>query len=257
MGLSVIAGLGIAIGLIVYAIVSGGPIQDFVDIQSIMIVIGGTIGALMVNYPGKEFKLAGKALGKVLTYKKPNMNEILKKIIEMSYTSKKNGILALEAVAEEIDNAFLKRGIMLIVDGTPSDATRSILELEIDLSVQQDENEQGFMKTGGKMAPAFGMIGTLIGLIKMLKDLSDVSSVGPNMSVALITTFYGSFIANVVFVPLAGRLKYISDVDVVVKEMIVEGIVSIQMGESPYMIQEKLNKYIKDDEREKEVEQTT
>lgn len=255
MGLSVIAGLIVAIGLVVYAIMSGGNINDFMHMQSALIVVGGTIGALMVSYPGKEFKVAGQAIGKVLTYKKPNMNEILKKIIEMSYTSKKNGILALEAVAEEIDNAFLKRGIMLIVDGTPSDATRSILELEIDLSVQQDNNEQEFMKTGGKMAPAFGMIGTLVGLILMLKDLSDVTSVGPNMSVALITTFYGSFIANVVFVPLANRLKYISDIEVIAKEMIVEGIVSIQMGESPYMIQEKLNKYIKEDEREKDVEQ--
>ncbi len=256
MGLSSLAGLVIGIGFVLYSIFSGGSIKDFWDISSVYIVVGGTFGAMLVNYPGKEFLNSFKAIKKVVTYKKIDMNQTLKKILELAYVSKKNGLLALEPLCEDIQEDFFKKGVMLIVDGTSSDMTRSILELEIDLCVDRDAREQAFMLMVSKFAPAFGMIGTLIGLIKMLKNLQDVSTVGPSMAVALVTTFYGAFIANTIFIPLAGRLKYISGLDVIAKEMMIEGIISIQLGETPFMIEEKLKKYIEEAEKGKTDEET-
>ena len=175
---------------------------------------------------------AGRSVVRVITYKNKDLEALSKKIVELAYVSKKEGLLALESRVEDIGDDFLIKGIMLIIDGTNPELTQKALELEMDLLAKRDESEQAFMNTAAKYAPAFGMIGTLIGLIKMLKNLNDVSSVGPAMAVAIVTTFYGTVLANVLFIPLAGRLKYICDLDGLCREMVTEGILSIQSGET-------------------------
>jgi len=257
MGITSLVGLLMGAGFVVYAIVSGGSISDFIDASSVMIVIGGTFGAMLFNYPIERFIGGVKSFMKVVTYKEINRKELLDKIVELAYASKKEGLLALETYAEEIKEAFFKKGILLVVDGTSPELTRTILELDISIKEDQDKWEQDFMNDAAKFAPAFGMIGTLIGLIKMLSNLSDSDSLGPSMSIALITTFYGALLANVVFTPLAGRLKYISKFESESKEMIVEGILAIQSGESPFTIKEKLNTYIFGKGKEKDEEKET
>lgn len=258
MGFTSLAGLILGAFFVIWAIVSDGSIKDFYEISSIFIVIGGTFGAMMFNYPLTSFIGGLKAFIRVITYKAVNRQELLDKIIELAYTSKKEGLLALENYASEIKEEFFKKGILLVVDGTSPELTKNILELDITLKEDQDKLEQDFMNDAAKFAPAFGMIGTLIGLIKMLKNLNDSETLGPSMSIALITTFYGALLANVVFTPLAGRLKNISKYECESKEMIVEGILSIQSGESPFTIKEKLSSYlikkVKKEDEEKETD---
>ena len=234
----------IAFGFVFLSIASGGAIGDFIDTDSLMIVCGGTAGALLLNYPIDAFMTAFKSFMKILSYKKKNLDDLLRKIIELAYMSKKEGLLALEAGAEDIQEPFFKKGIMLVVDGTSPELTKEALELDMALGDERSGNEQMFMLDAAKFFPAFGMIGTLIGLIKMLKNLSDASTLGPSMAIALITTFYGALLANVIFTPMAGRLKTMSAEDRIYKEMVVEGVLAIQSGETPYLIEEKLGSFI-------------
>jgi chemotaxis protein MotA len=245
MGFTAVLGLLIGFGCILYGIINdGSSIATFYDLSSILIVIGGTAGAMLLQFPPQAFRKAVGSVIKVLTYRKKNLEDMKKTIVELAYVSKKEGLLALESRIEKLDEEFFKKGIMLIIDGTNPELTKKSLDLEMDLYLQRDEEEQKFMDAAGKFAPAFGMVGTLIGLIKMLKSLNDVASIGPAMAVAIVTTFYGALLANMLFIPMAGRLKYISTMEGLCREMIAEGILSIQTGETPSIIDEKLSTYV-------------
>jgi len=252
MGFTSIIGIVIAFGFVIFSIMSGGDINDFIDNQSIMIVFGGTMGAMLLNYPVEAFATAVKSFIKIVKYKKKNLDDVLRKIIELAYMSKKEGLLALEAGAEDIKEDFFRKGIMLVVDGTSPDLTKEALELDMTITEEKSGTEQMFMLDMAKFFPAFGMIGTLIGLIKMLKNLSDASTLGPSMAIALITTFYGALLANVVFTPMAGRLKLMSNEENIYREMVVEGVLAIQSGETPYLIEEKLGSFINKKKSKKE-----
>ncbi|MFA5340347.1 MAG: MotA/TolQ/ExbB proton channel family protein [Clostridia bacterium] len=249
-----LVGVVLAILLVIYGILENGQIITFYDLPSIYIVIGGTIGALLCNYPLKDLITSIKAFTKVVKYKTPNRKAILDKIVELAYASKKEGLLALEKYTEEMKDDFFKKGLLLIVDGTSPEDARNTLESEISITEQHDKLIQDIYGQAAKLSPAFGMIGTLIGLINMLQKLNDVSNLGTSMSVALVTTFYGAFLANVLFIPAAGRLKFISDTEVENKTMMLEGILAIQAGESPYLIKEKLSSYIIKSGKEKKEE---
>lgn len=173
-----------------------------------------------------------------------NVPEIIQKIIDLSNVARKEGLLSLEEAASDIDDEFLKKGILLIVDGTDPELVRAIMETEL-VSVEGRHKEKiGFWENLGAMGPAWGMIGTLIGLILMLKDLSDLAAVGPNMATALITTFYGSVLANWICAPVATKLKGKNDEEMMVKEIEIEGLLSIQAGENPRVIEEKLKSFL-------------
>ncbi|MFA7672258.1 MAG: MotA/TolQ/ExbB proton channel family protein [Clostridia bacterium] len=254
-----IIGIALAIFLVLYSIMLNGKLISFYDLPSVYIVIGGTIGALLCNYPLKNLLACGKAFIKVIKFKAPDRQAILDKIIELAYASKKEGLLALEKYTEEMTDEFLKKGVLLIVDGTKPEDARNALESDIAITEQHEKLAQDIFNQASKLAPAFGMIGTLIGLINMLGKLDDIGTLGSSMSIALVTTFYGSCVANIVCIPVAGRLKCISDIEVENKTMMLEGIMAIQSGESPYLIKEKLSSYIiktgkeskKEDEEEK------
>jgi len=235
--------------VVVYGIVSGdqgfSALGNFWDMPSFLITV---LGSFMCMVTTSE-SLGGfvKSLKSfLLTTKVPENNEgeVIHKIIDLANVARKEGLLQLEEAASEIDDDFLKKGIMLIVDGTDQELVSSILETELNCIEQRHNKVIGFWDGLAAMGPAWGMIGTLIGLINMLKLLDDPSSIGPNMAVALITTLYGSLVANWIAIPIATKLRANNRKEIMLKEVICEGILSIQAGENPRVIEEKLKSFL-------------
>lgn len=198
----------------------------------------------MASYSMPSFVAGLKSIALIFKTSTMNVPEIIQKIIQLSNVARKEGLLSLEEAASDIDDEFLKKGILLIVDGTDPELVRAIMETEL-VSVEGRHKEKiGFWENLGAMGPAWGMIGTLIGLILMLKDLSDLAAVGPNMATALITTFYGSVLANWICAPVATKLKGKNDEEMMMKEIEIEGLLSIQAGENPRVIEEKLKSFL-------------
>ena len=226
-----------------------GIIDAFVDIPSIAVTIGGSIAGLLASYTFKTF--LGHLKGFSIAMKDPKLDNgaVITKIIELSNTARKEGLLALEDIAQGLDDEFMKKGILLIVDGTEPELVRGILETELDNMDARHKKIAGFYDNWAALGPAWGMIGTLVGLINMLADLNDMASVGPNMATALITTLYGSLIANWLCVPIANKLKLINNNEYQMKEIVIEGLLSIQAGENPRVIEEKLKSFLSPDAR--------
>ena len=250
MDIATIIGLAMGIGFTVLGIMSSGDLGAFWDAGSIMIVLGGTLGATLLAYPISSLLSIGKVFQKAFLHKEVSVNNIIVDIIELANVARKEGLLSLEEYGSKLEDEFLKKGIMLIVDGTDPELVRNILETELVFLEERHGQGQGMLEAMGAYAPAFGMIGTLIGLVNMLKDLDDPDTIGPSMAVALITTFYGSFLANVLFLPLAQKLKIRSKSEVLVKELMIEGLLSIQAGENPRIIEEKLKTFIPPEQRQ-------
>jgi chemotaxis protein MotA len=238
--------VGIIAGFIfiIVSILQKGDLVTFMDLSSVMITIGGTFAAVLISYPLSKFLNSLKAMGHI--FKNTDLNEqaVIKRIIDLSNVARKEGLLALEEAAEEVKDDFLKKGVLLIVDGTDPELVRSILETEMAFIENRHKDVQGFWENIGAYGPAWGMIGTLIGLINMLKALDDPASIGPNMSVALLTTLYGSLLANLIAIPTANKLKVRSLEEVLLKEVMIEGLLSIQAGENPRVIEEKLKAFL-------------
>ncbi len=244
MDIATIVGLLLGIGFTVWGILQSGSLLDYWDFPSVVITLGGTIAATFLAYPLKDIFNIGKVFQKAFLYKATSANEIIEDIIKLANIARKEGLLSLEEYGSKLDDEFLKKGIMLIVDGTDPDLVRNILETELMFLEERHSQGQGTLEAMGAFAPAFGMLGTLIGLINMLQKMDDPKAIGPNMSVALVTTFYGSFLANVIFLPLAQKLKVRSKSEVLIKELMIEGLLSIQAGENPRIIEEKLKTFI-------------
>lgn len=248
MDLASIIGLILGFGLMVFGMLNSSfgaaGIPFFLHLPSALITFGGTIGAVLASYSMKDFISGIKSIG--LIFKAPNFDTvgIIKQIIDLSNVARKEGLLALEESANNLEDPFTKKGIMLIVDGTDPELVRGILEAELLNIDARHQKNIGFWKQVGSMGPAWGMIGTLIGLVLMLQDLSDPDSIGPNMSTALITTFYGSFLANWLSAPVAGKLSANNDEEIQLKEIMIEGLLSIQAGENPRVIEEKLKSFL-------------
>ncbi|MDR7856263.1 motility protein A [Tissierella sp.] len=249
MDISTILGLFLGIGFTLWGIMVSGDLGSYYDFPSIVITLGGTLAATLLAYPMNTLSGIGKVFQKAFLHKEISVNGIIQEIISLANVARKEGLLSLEEYGSKLDDEFLKKGIMLIVDGTDPELVRNILETELVFLEERHSQGQGMLESMGAFAPAFGMIGTLIGLVNMLKTLDDVSSVGPQMSVALITTFYGSALANIIFLPLAKKLNIRSKSEVLVKELMIEGLLSIQAGENPRIIEEKLKTFIPPDLR--------
>lgn len=227
-------------------------ISSFIDGPSIIITIGGSLAATLTMTASIGAYVKGlKSIGISLKTVDYDETAKIKQIIDLSNVARKEGLLALEEAANtSIEDEFMKKGILLIVDGTDPEFVRSILETELECIENRHKSVIAFWENWASMGPAWGMIGTLIGLILMLQDLNDVSSVGPSMAVALITTFYGSLIANWICTPTANKLKEKNSAEVMVKTIVVEGLLSIQAGENPRVIEEKLKSFIDPASRE-------
>lgn len=224
----------------------------FLDLSSIFLVFGGVFASSLIGTPLNKFLNAMKAISKVFKAPDANHAEAIEKIIKLANLARKEGILALEESAREMDDAFLQKGLMLIVDGTDPELVRSILETEL-VYIEGRHNEVRSIWEGmGTFAPAWGMMGTLIGLILMLRDLSDPSAIGPSMAVALITTFYGAIIASYICNPVAAKMKIFNAEELLMKEVLIEGMLSIQAGENPRIIEEKLKSFLSPNMRKEE-----
>jgi chemotaxis protein MotA len=245
MEISTVIGLAVAIGFIFY-----GMSRDFgmfVDMSSLAIVLGGTIGTIFIRYPIKMIAGLFPVIMKTFFVKVDSPDEMIKKIISLSVEAKKNGILGLEKV--KIENPFLKKGVQLAIDGVEPELIEAVLYIDIVSTTKRHETGSGMLLSAGEAAPAFGMIGTLIGLVLMLGDMDDPKGIGPAMAVALLTTLYGSFLANVFFLPMADKLKYFHEQEMLIKRLIVNGILSIANGDHPAVVQEKLGSFLNPESR--------
>ncbi|MBE6081752.1 MULTISPECIES: motility protein A [Tissierellales] len=245
MDIATVVGLLAGIFFTIYGVYSsGGVIASYINIPSIIITLGGTLASTLMSYPLKSFLNLGNVIRNAFKEKDFSPNKIIEEIINLANVARKEGLLSLEEYGEKINDDFLKKGILLIVDGTDPELVRNIMETELTFLEDRHAEGQRMLESAATFAPAFGMIGTLVGLINMLRTLSDPSTVGPQMSVALVTTYYGSILANVVFLPMANKLKIVGNKEVLVKELIIEGLLAIQAGENPRIIEEKLKTFV-------------
>ena len=251
---SLIGMLG-ALALMIFGMVSGkegfAAIKSFLDAPSALITYGGALFTMLMGQNDIKSFVDG-LLSITLIFKPMAADEagIIKTIIDLSNIARKDGLLALEEAAGGLEDAFLKKGVLLVVDGTDPELVRSILETELMCIEDRHKSKIGFWDSLGASGPAWGMIGTLIGLINMLKNLSDPNSIGPQMAVALVTTFYGSLLANWICTPVSNKLKDHNAYEIKMKEVLVEGLLSIQAGENPRVIEEKLKSFLAPKDRE-------
>lgn len=255
MDIASIAGLFLCLGLIFYGIVNGengidmAALGHFGDLPSVYITIGGSVSCMLMSCELKEFVTNLKAYTQFFKVPKFNIQQIITKIIDLSNVARKEGLLSLEEAAADLDDDFLKKGILLIVDGTDPELVRGIMETEM-ASVEGRHNKIiSFYEQFAAMGPAWGMIGTLIGLVNMLYNMEDSSKIGPAMAVALLTTLYGSMIANWLCLPATFKMKKHNASEIMTKEIMVEGLLSIQAGENPRVIEEKLKSFLSPQDR--------
>ena len=246
MDISSVIGLLLACGLILTAILiaEGSQLSAFIDYPSLMVVVGGAFAAGLICFPlASILKMPGIMI-KVFLNKTPNVSGLIEQIVSLAETARRDGLLALEARVEEIEDKFIKLGVQMAVDGTRPEMIEDILRTEMEAVATRHKNGKAVMDQIGRFAPAYGMIGTLMGLIIMLGNMSDPSSIGSGMAVALITTLYGAIVSNVVFLPFAEKLGFISKQELVAMEITLRGIMAIQSGENPRVIQQKLTTFL-------------
>ncbi|MHB1392438.1 MAG: motility protein A [Clostridia bacterium] len=244
MDLASVFGLIGGIIVILVTILISGDLAGYMDIPSIICTFGGTIAMTFFAFPMKKLKEGFASLKHVFFYKEMDSENVIKSIIDLANVARKEGLLALEEAAQQLQDDFLQKGVLLIVDGTDPELVRNILETELSFIEDRHKSNQGVFEYIASAGPGFGMLGTLIGLINMLANLSDPSTVGPNMAVAIITTLYGSLIQNVFCNPVVNKLKLRSSQESLMKEVMLEGMLSIQAGENPRIIEEKLKAFM-------------
>jgi chemotaxis protein MotA len=250
MDISTVAGLVLAFGLVLWSLLIGGSLGLFVDVPSVIMVVGGTFAVTLVNFRLVDMKGVGKVVMRSFFFKLPSPADEIERIIAYANLARKEGLLALEAKLHEVDDSFFAKGVQLVIDGFSADTVRDIMDLELSWLHQRHALGKKMMDAMAGFAPAFGMIGTLVGLVQMLANLSDPSSIGAGMAVALLTTFYGAVMANMIFLPLAGKLDVRAKEEALLRELMIEGIVAIQSGEKPQLIKEKLKGFLPPSERE-------
>ena len=245
MDIATVIGMVLALALIIGAIIiGGGNIAAFIDPASVMVVVGGAIAAVMIAFPLKNFLGIFTVSLKTLMYKIDPIPDIIKQIVSLAETARRDGLLALESRVGEVENPFIVIGIQMAIDGTRPEVMEDILRTEVDAVATRHRDGKALLDQAGRFAPAFGMIGTLIGLIIMLGDMSDPSKIGAGMAVALLTTLYGAIVSNAMFLPLAEKLGFTNKQELLTMEIIVRGIMAIQAGENPRVIEQKLNTFV-------------
>lgn len=248
--IGVIAGAVLCIFGIVVDTMDFSIIGGFWNPPSVLITLGGSLASVLTSNTLNEFINGLKCITLAFKTSNANLENAIKQIIDLSNVARKEGLLALEEAAQEIEDPFMKKGILLIVDGTDPELVKGIMETELDCMDSRHEKVIKVWAQWASMGPAWGMIGTLIGLVNMLNDMSDPSVIGPAMAVALLTTLYGSLIANWIATPVADKLKVNNEQEIMLKSIMIEGLLSIQAGENPRVIEEKLKSFLAPSVRE-------
>lgn len=247
MDLATLIGILGAIGFLVMAMVLSGDIMMFIDTQAILIVFGGSIFVVLANYNLGQFFGIGKIIVKAFVFKLEKPEDLISKSVDMADAARKGGFLALEEA--EISNAFMQKGVDMLVDGHDADVVRATLQKDINLTSERHEKGASMLTALADVAPAMGMIGTLIGLVAMLSNMDDPKSIGPAMAVALLTTLYGAFLANVIAIPLASKLKLRMDEERLNQELVLDAVLGIQDGQNPRVIESLLKNYLAEGQR--------
>lgn len=236
--------LGASLLAIAIAIAPGASFEAFIDYPSIMVVIGGSFSAVLICFPLRSFLNTARVAKNIFFNKQENVSQLIEQIVSLAETARRDGLLALEGRLEELSNPFVVLGIQMAVDGTRPEVIEDILRTEMDAVASRHRSGKGVIDQMGRFAPAFGMIGTLMGLVIMLGNMDDPAAIGPGMAVALITTLYGAVMANLLFLPFAEKLGFINKHELLAMEIIVRGIMGIQSGDNPRVIEQKLSTFV-------------
>lgn len=250
MDLATIVGIIGAIALIVISMLMSGELGMFVNGPSLVIVVGGTVFAVMAKFGLGQFLGALKIAGKSFVVKLPDPNELIEEIVALADEARKGGLLSLEG--KEVSSDFLQRGIQLLVDGHDPDVVKSLLSIDKNKAAERHEVGSSIFASMAEMAPAMGMIGTLVGLVAMLANMDDPKSIGPSMAVALLTTLYGAIIANAMCGPISDKLKLRAAEEALIKSLVIDALLAIQGGQNPRVIDSMLRNYLPEGKREVE-----
>jgi len=251
MDLTTVFGTLIGFTLVLLAMSSGqGGLSYFAHAPSAMIVFGGTLAVTLIHFPFKELKGILRVVLNTLLFKLNSPEQEIKRIVDYTQLARKEGLLALESRLHEVDDGFFAKGVRLVIDGFPPETVRDIMELEAEWQRERHANGKRMMDALGAFAPAFGMIGTLVGLVQMLQNLTSPAAIGGGMATALLTTLYGAMAANMLFLPLGGKLERRAEQEAHLRDLMIEGIVAIQAGEGPQLIGERLQSFIPPSARE-------
>ena len=251
MDIATIIGIVVGFFLIVSAIMSASSLAVFIHVPSLMIVFGGTIAGTLVHFPlARVLSVVGVIRNTVL-FKSPAIQEEIDRIVSYASLARKEGMLALESKLEDNPDPFLAKGIRMVIDGLPKETISDIMRIELEYVDFRHKVGKQMLEYMGSAAPAFGMIGTLIGLVAMLQTLDDPSKIGGGMAVALLTSFYGALFSNLIFIPLAGKLGTRSKEEMMLREIMCEGVVAIQAGDPPLTVEEKLKSFVSQSQRSK------
>jgi chemotaxis protein MotA len=229
--------------------VAGASYTAFWDSPSAIMVVGGAITSALTAFPMRALANLPRVLGKAVFPRPPQIEPVIRQLVEFSEIARRDGILALENRLEEVDDPFLKTGLQLVIDGTDANVMEMILRSEMEALAGRHRNGRVMFETLNKFTPAWGMIGTLVGLVIMLGNMADPNSIGPGMAVALLTTLYGALLSNMLCSPLADKLAYVSRCELEVREITMRGILSIQTGDNPRILEQKLRIFLSPSER--------
>lgn len=250
MDIATIVGVVFGFIVIIGAIAVGGGAGMFVDIPSMAITLGGMTCATLIHFSLPQFLGIFSIIKKTIFTKVPSQSELIQNMVNYAAINRRDGALALEQEIHKVSNIFFVKGLQMVVDGQDPESMRDLLDLEIQYLQERHSTGKKILEFMGAAAPSFGMIGTLIGLVKMLSNLSSPDQIGAGMATALLTTFYGAFAANLLFIPLAGKLGIYSGAETTMMEMIAEGICAIARGENPTAVREKMQAFVSQGRRE-------
>ncbi|MGL4826764.1 MAG: flagellar motor protein PomA [Vibrionaceae bacterium] len=253
MDLATLIGLIGGMTFILMAMLLGGTLAMFVDLPSVLIVFGGTLFVVLMKFTVGQFFGAFKVAGKAFMFKLDTPEDLIIKLVEMAEVARKGGFLALEEM--EFANSFMKKGVDMLVDGHDAEVVRQALYKDISMTEDRHDSSIKFYTSIADVAPAMGMIGTLIGLVAMLSNMDDPKSIGPAMAVALLTTLYGAVLANMVAVPIADKLRLRKNQEKLNRQLILDGLLSIQDGQNPRIIEAFLKNYLHEKKRAVDVEE--
>ncbi len=244
MDIASIIGVFSGMGFVLGTILIGGPLTSFINIPSILIVMGGTVAATLVGFPLSDFLGVFKIGIKVFMFKIEKPEDIIANLVEISNKARKGGLLSIEGDIQTTPDPYLAQALQMTVDGVKTGDIAAIMQKKMSLTKKGLDKGSDMFSSMGAYAPAFGMIGTLIGLVQMLANLDDPSSIGPKMAVAMITTFYGAVLANLFFIPMSDKLAGRNEEEITNMNIVFEGILSIREGEHPKLMEDKLKVYM-------------
>ncbi len=244
MDLATIIGVFGGAALLIWAIWLGGDFASFIDYPSIIVVLGGASMAVFSAFPMRNIVRVINVFRNVFLTKAQSPTDMIKTLVKFAEEARRNGILSLENRLKEVTDPFLKSGIQMAVDGTDPELIEQILTTELEAIGDRHADGKAILDCLGKYAPAYGMIGTLVGLVIMLKNMTDASQIGAGMAVALLTTLYGAVIANLVCCPLGDKLALRSRQELLLKTIIIKGVMAIQSGDNPRVVEQKLNTFL-------------